>query len=81
MTVYVDDFRKPYRGMIMSHMIGDSDGELHAMADAIGVARHHFQKDHYDISEGKRTLAILAGAKPARWQRKASRKRASLSRL
>lgn len=49
--------------MKMSHMMADTDEELHAMADAIGIARRHFQKgDHYDISITKRNLAIRNGA-------------------
>lgn len=49
--------------MKMSHMIADTDEELHAMADAIGVARKWFQGDHYDVSMSKRALAITMGAR------------------
>lgn len=63
MTVYVDDMRAPYRRMIMCHMISDTDDELHAMADKIGVARRWHQGDHYDICQSKRELAIQHGAK------------------
>lgn len=66
MTVYVDDM---YRGtlgkfgrMRMSHMFADTEEELHAMADKIGVARRWYQGDHYDISMGKRDLALKNGA-------------------
>ncbi len=66
MTVYVDDFRAPYGRMKMCHMLADTDEELHAMADFIGVARQHHQDtmsgSHYDISLSKRALAIAAGA-------------------
>jgi Protein of unknown function (DUF4031) len=62
MTVYVDDFSAPYRRMFMSHMIADTEAELHAMADRIGVQRRWFQYDHYDISKGKRELAVRYGA-------------------
>lgn len=66
MTVYVDDmFKHPmgqFRLMKMSHMIADTDEELHAMADRIGVARKWYQGDHYDIAMGKRELAIQHGA-------------------
>lgn len=68
MTVYVDDmYRYPmgeYRNMKMSHMIADTDAELHAMADAIGIKRKWFQHDHYDISLGRRDMAIERGAVP-----------------
>ncbi len=62
MTVYVDDMRAAYGRMVMCHMIADTDDELHAMADAIGVARRWYQRDHYDICLSKRRLAISAGA-------------------
>lgn len=63
MTVYVDDMRAKYGRLVMCHMIADTDEELHAMADRIGVARKWHQGDHYDIALSKRALAIAAGAK------------------
>jgi hypothetical protein len=66
MAVYVDDFFRSYRGMKMSHLLADTDDELHAMVDTIGVARRHHQSgtsgSHYDICAAKRLLAIAAGA-------------------
>lgn len=71
MTVYVDNMHLTPMGqfgrMKMCHMIADTDDELHAMADRIGVARRWFQKPgthgrHYDIAISKRTLAVAAGA-------------------
>lgn len=62
MTVYVDDMRAKFRRMIMCHMVADTEEELHAMADTIGVARRWFQGDHYDIALSKRALAVKAGA-------------------
>lgn len=68
MTVYVDDFRAPYGRMKMCHMLADTDEELHAMADLIGVARRHHQNgksgSHYDIASSKAMAAIRAGAIP-----------------
>lgn len=65
--VYVDDMRAPYRGMIMCHMVADSDEELHAMAAKIGVQRKWHQKagthqSHYDICLSKKDWAIRQGA-------------------
>lgn len=60
--VYVDDMRAPYGRMLMCHMIADTDDELHAMADSIGVARRWHQGDHYDICLSKRALAVHYGA-------------------
>lgn len=66
MVVYVDDMHKAPMGrfgrMKMSHMIADTEAELHAMADRIGVARRWYQGDHYDIALSKRALAVAAGA-------------------
>ena len=70
MVVYVDDmYTMPmgrYRGMKMSHMIADTEAELHAMADKIGVQRRWFQQvpsgNHYDIAMSKRAAAVAAGA-------------------
>lgn len=68
MTVYVDDMRAPFGRLIMCHMLADTDDELHAMADHIGVARRWWQSpaktsgSHYDIALSKRALAVAAGA-------------------
>lgn len=66
MAVYVDDMYKHslgrYGRMKMSHLIADTEEELHAMAARIGVARHWYQGDHYDIAMSKRSLAVEAGA-------------------
>jgi len=70
MSVYVDKLIWGYGRMVMCHMIADTPDELHAMADKIGVARKWFQDPrtmdvntpHYDISKGKRALAVKAGA-------------------
>lgn len=66
MTVYVDDmFKYPmgeFRRMKMSHMMADTDDELHAMAQRIGLKREWFQGDHYDVSITVRQKAVAAGA-------------------
>jgi hypothetical protein len=76
MTVYVDDVRHRFGRMIMCHMFADSLDELLAMADRIGVTRTWIQGHpqlsidkakqaswlHFDISVGKKALAIKAGA-------------------
>ncbi len=68
MSVYVDDMKAPFRGMIMCHMVADSDEELHAMAYRIGMDLRWHQKpgtvhSHYDIALSKRALAVRFGAK------------------
>jgi hypothetical protein len=65
MTVYVDKARNRYRGMLMSHMLADTEDELHAMAKQIGLKREWFQDHgtpHYDLCQAKRRQAITAGA-------------------
>lgn len=74
MSVYVDDMRAPYGRLIMCHMLADSDEELHAMADRIGVARRWWQSpkrrsgSHYDIALSKRALAVQFGAVEISWR-------------
>ena len=67
MTVYVDTMRAKYGRMIMCHMIADTEEELHAMADKIGVTRKWYQGDHYDICLAKKKLALAAGAQEISW--------------
>jgi hypothetical protein len=67
MSVYVDDFRSQYRGMVMCHMLADTSAELDAMADKIGVQRKWKQRagtfhEHYDICLTKRKIAVKNGA-------------------
>ena len=69
MAVYVDNMKAPFkpqhrpgRTYVMCHMIADTEAELHAMADRIGVLRKWYQGDHYDITQSKRALAVAAGA-------------------
>jgi len=67
MTVYVDDMRAPFGQMIMCHMAADTTEELLEMADKIGVQQKWIQKqgtkyEHFDISLGKKELAIQNGA-------------------
>lgn len=72
--VYVDDMRAPFGRLIMCHMVADTEAELHAMADRIGVDRKWYQYPrksrypHYDIALSKRALAVQAGAKEIRWR-------------
>lgn len=76
MSVYVDPAAWPYRNMIMCHMFADTDDELLAMTDRIGVQRKWIQGHptlslpkyrsaswvHFDIASTKRKLAIHYGA-------------------
>lgn len=67
MAVYVDAARLPLGRMLMSHMVADTTAELLEMADRIGVDRRHLQhpgthREHFDICQSKRRLAVKAGA-------------------
>ena len=68
MSVYVGNLEFRYGRMKMSHMVADTEEELHAMASKIGIRRKWFQnKDtdrhlpHYDICKSKKLLAISLG--------------------
>ncbi len=77
MAVYVDDMEAEFGSMVMCHMWADSDDELLAMADKIGVGRHWIQGHptlslekykkaswvHFDIAKSKRSLAVRYGAR------------------
>ena len=62
MTVYLDDWRQPARlGPVddrWSHLVADTDEELHAFAARLGMRREWFQhkagrphQAHYDVPE------------------------------
>lgn len=66
--IYVDDMRARYGRMIMCHMIADSSRELLTFAWRLGIHPKWIQHrgtpaEHFDISLGKRTLAVNLGAK------------------
>jgi hypothetical protein len=72
-TIYVDDMRMPATvGRITarwSHLMADTDEELHAFAAALGLRRSWAQfpgtwKSHYDVTDAKRQQAISRGARP-----------------
>ncbi|HET7111693.1 MAG TPA: DUF4031 domain-containing protein [Gemmatimonadales bacterium] len=67
MSVYVDDMKAAFGRMKMCHMVADSNAELLAMVDRIGVARKWIQaegtsREHFDIALSKRAEAVKAGA-------------------
>ncbi len=79
MTVYLDDWRQRARlGPVddrWSHLIADTDAELHAFAGRLGMRRAWFQTNerrphqaHYDVPERLRAEAIGLGAVPVSWR-------------
>lgn len=67
MAVYVDNYRARFGRMVMCHMLADTEGELHVMADRIGLRREWYQRDastpHYDVSLSRRAEAVRLGAR------------------
>lgn len=64
--IWVDDPKTWGRTKKYSHMVSDvSLAELHLFAEAIGVKRHWFHKNHYDLREEERQAAVAAGAREA----------------
>ncbi len=68
-SVYVDEPFVESRGKRWAHLTADSPEELHAFAERLGLLRESFQttpgkawKDHYDVTESTRELAIRMGA-------------------
>ncbi len=79
MTVYLDDWRQPARlGPVedrWSHLVADSDEELHAFAARLGMERAWFQHKvhrphhaHYDVPERSRRAALGLGAVAVTWR-------------
>ena len=76
MTVYVDDMlMQATVGRVTSrwsHLMADTDDELHEFAARLGMRRSWAQfpgtpKSHYDLTEGKRWQAIRLGAVQITW--------------
>ncbi|MET4143867.1 DUF4031 domain-containing protein [Arthrobacter sp. UYCo732] len=78
MTVYVDNMRMPATvGRIRanwSHLTADTTEELVEFADRLGLKRSwiqnpgHAWKEHFDVTDTKRELAIRLGAQPVTLQ-------------
>jgi len=70
-AVYVDRLRKckpnkKWRWTESCHLFAGSLEELHNFAASLGLKREYFQNTripHYDLTKGKRMLAIRLGAK------------------
>jgi len=67
MAVLVDELREyphvrlPFRHWC--HLVSDADfEELHAFAARLGIPRHRFQGDHYDLPPHIRARAVELGA-------------------
>lgn len=65
--IYIDAMNASFGRMVMCHMISDeSEEELHAFAEKIGMKRAWFQAKsfpHYDVSKSRKAEALKLGAK------------------
>jgi hypothetical protein len=51
------------------HLVSDhSFEELHAFAARLGIPRHRFQGDHYDLPPHLRARAVALGAEEVGWR-------------
>jgi hypothetical protein len=69
MAVLVDELREyPHTRLPFSHwchLVSDASfDELHAFAARLGIPRHRFQGDHYDLPAHLRERALALGAEP-----------------
>ncbi|MFM9918428.1 DUF4031 domain-containing protein [Lacisediminihabitans sp. H27-G8] len=65
MTILIDQPRWPAHDMLWSHLVSDSSlEELHDFANRLGIPRRGFDRDHYDVPEGRYHELVAAGAEP-----------------
>ena len=71
MGVYVDDAIWPWRGELWCHLVADTDDELAAFAERLGLQTRWLQHkparpwlDHYDLPDYAREQALELGAAP-----------------
>ena len=65
--IYIDTLQSyPGKRKKYAHMMADTLSELHEFAERIGVKKHFFHKDHYDIREFEYNIVAHAGAKVVR---------------
>ena len=63
MAILIDPPQWWHRERWWGHMVSDeSYDELHAFAEALGVPRRGFERDHYDVPAELHDAAIEAGA-------------------
>lgn len=68
-VIYVDSARWTgsgrAAGRLWAHLVSDvCYAELHTFAEALGVPRRGFERDHYDIPESLVRVAVWLGARP-----------------
>jgi hypothetical protein len=64
-VILIDRPYWPAHGRLWSHLVSDTSlAELHAFAEALGVPRQGFDRDHYDIPAERYRVAVWLGARP-----------------
>lgn len=78
MAILVDDPIWPFRGRLWCHLVSDTSyDELHELAQRLGIPRHGFQGDHYDVPAELRDEAVALGATPVTGRELITRLKAS----
>lgn len=76
--ILVDEPHWPWRGRRWAHLVSDhSYEELHRFAERLGIPRHVFQGDHYDVPTEVRERALRLGATAVPCRELVSRLRAA----
>lgn len=78
MAILVDEPIWPFRGRLWCHLVSDTSyDELHELAQRLGIPRHGFQGDHYDVPAELRDEAVALGATPVTGRELITRLKAS----
>jgi hypothetical protein len=78
MAVLVDPPLWPRHGRLWSHLVSDTSlEELHAFAEAAGIPRRGFDRDHYDVPDEQHDRLVQLGAQPVGTRELVRRLRAS----
>lgn len=63
--ILVDPPVWPAHGRTWAHLVSDTSfDELHRFAEALGLPRRSFHRDHYDLPAARYDDAVAAGATP-----------------
>lgn len=61
--ILIDDARWPNHGRLWGHLVSDTSlDELHAFAEAAGIPRRAFDRDHYDYPDARYDELVALGA-------------------
>jgi len=64
-VILIDQPIWPAHDTLWAHLVSDSSlEELHAFAQAAGIPRRGFDRDHYDVPEQRYAELVALGAEP-----------------